>query len=170
MKAIPILVAVVGGIILLVAIVLIIGAALPARHEVSRSVVLRASPEEVYRIVANVENAPTWRRDLKRVELLPDVNGHRFFREHGSNGALTYEVMEAQPGRTLVTRIADLDLGYSGSWTYAFAPHPSGTQLTITERGEVSNLLFRFLSRFVFGHATTIETYIKALSARMEGS
>ena len=31
----------------------------------------------------------------------------------------------------------------------------------------VSNLLFRFMSRFVFGHAKTIEDYLAALDAHL---
>jgi uncharacterized protein YndB with AHSA1/START domain len=152
----------------LVGLILLIGFLLPEKHEVSRSLVLRASPADVYRIVADVANAPSWRRDVQRVELLPARDGRTQFREHASHGVVTYEIVENVPVQTLVTRIVDRDLGYSGSWTYSFVPHEAGTRLTITERGEVSNILFRFLSRFVFGHAKTIETYLGALSQRVK--
>jgi hypothetical protein len=36
--------------------------------------------------------------------------------------------------------------------------------LTIVERGKVRNPIFRFLSRFVFGHTATIESYLSSLA------
>jgi hypothetical protein len=76
-------------------------------------------------------------------------------------------VVEEVAGQRLVTRITDLDLGYSGSWTYELQPTGSGTRVSITEHGVVTNVFFRFMSRFVFGHTKTIDTYLAALSERM---
>jgi hypothetical protein len=157
-----------GIVVLLAAVVAIIGAFLPERHEVARSKILAATPAEVYRVVAEVEKAPTWRREIERVELIRANALRPQFREYSKHGVVTYEIIENAPGRKLVTRIVDRNLGYSGSWTYAFAPHGSGTELTITERGDVSNVMFRFMSRFVFGHTSTIDTYLAALSRYME--
>ena len=67
----------------------------------------------------------------------------------------------------LVTRIVDRDLGYFGSWTYEFLPTESGTRLRITKNGEVPNVLFRFMSRFIFGHTATMESYLKALGPKV---
>jgi hypothetical protein len=160
MKLLALIVAVV---VLLIAIVIIVGASLPKHHVAARSVLLPASPAEVYGVIADVERAPSWREDVQRVEVL----GARQFREHGAHGAVTYEIVESVPGRRRVTRIVERDLGYSGAWTYSFAAHGAGTELTITEQGEVSNVLFRFMSRFVFGHTKTIDTYLAFLSRRI---
>jgi len=77
------------------------------------------------------------------------------------------ELVEDVPGQRMVTRILDTNLGYSGSWTYVFAPSGDGTQLTITENGEVSNVLFRFMSRYFFSQTATIEAYLTALARRV---
>jgi hypothetical protein len=66
----------------------------------------------------------------------------------------------------MVTRIRDTDLGYSGQWTYSFTPENGGTLVTITEDGEVSNVLFRFMSRYIFGHTATIDGYLESLAKR----
>jgi len=63
----------------------------------------------------------------------------------------------------MVTRITDTDLGYAGKWTYIFGAEGSNTRVTITEDGVVSNVLFRFLSRYAFGHTATIDTYLTSL-------
>ena len=64
----------------------------------------------------------------------------------------------------MVTRIRDTDLGYSGKWTYMLAAEKGGTRLSIREDGEVSNVLFRFMSRYIFGHTATIDSYLTALA------
>ncbi|HEY0160333.1 MAG TPA: SRPBCC family protein [Thermoanaerobaculia bacterium] len=165
---IVILSSIAGLLLVAAAVIVVVGALLPERHEVSRSVTLRAAPSDVYRVITDRENAPRWRKDLKKVEMLGAQQGRPHFREHGAHGSVTYEIVEEVPGRSLVTRIVDQDLGYSGSWTYALAPAEGGTILTITEKGEVSNVVFRFMSRFVFGHTRTIDTYLAALSRHVQ--
>lgn len=148
-------------IVAVVVIVLAIGAALPRKHTASRSRVVRGSPAGVYAIVRDVANAPQWRSDVTKVEIL---DAHRF-REHAKYGVITYDIIEDVPAQTFATRIADKDLGYSGSWTYRFAPENGGTRVTITEDGEVSNVFFRFMSRFVFGYTANIDKTLDALAA-----
>jgi uncharacterized protein YndB with AHSA1/START domain len=156
-----------GLIVVAAAIVTIIGAVLPERHEATRSIILAAAPPDVYRVIADHENAPAWRQDLNRVEMLGASGGRKQFREHGAHGSVTYEVVEDVPGQRLVTRIVDRDLGYSGSWTYVITAREGGSVLTITENGQVSNVLFRFMSRFVFGHTKSIDTYLASISRYM---
>ena len=92
---------------------------------------------------------------------------HLRFKEGGSNGVVTYELVEDVPEGKIVTRIADTNLGYSGTWSYVFEPAAGGTTLHITEDGEVPNLLFRLMSRYVFGYTATIDTYLKALGKHL---
>lgn len=98
--------------------------------------------------------------------MISTSNNQIRFREHGNQGAVTYDLVEDRPNEKLVTRIADQDLGYSGTWTYTFQGTADGTRLEITEAGDVSNVLFRFVSRFIFGHTATIEGYLVALGKK----
>jgi hypothetical protein len=70
----------------------------------------------------------------------------------------------------MVTRIADQGLPFGGRWTYELAPSNAGTRVVITEDGEIYNPIFRFMARFVFGYAGTLETYLSQLQARMGGA
>jgi hypothetical protein len=54
-----------------------------------------------------------------------------------------------------------------GTWTFEFVPEGDGTRLTITERGEVYNPIFRFMSRFVFGHTATMDAFVENLGKRI---
>ena len=163
MKLALIILAIVFGFVL---VVLLIGAVLPRYHVVSRQIILRRSPAEVYQTVRDFSSTPSWRSDLQRVEMIATNDNHVRFREQGKQDAVTYDLVEDQPNEKLVTRIADLDLGYSGTWTYTFSKEGDGTRVQITETGEVSNILFRFVSRFVFGHSSTIEKYLVALGKK----
>ena len=163
MKLFLIIVALVFALIIAM---LVIGAVLPKNHVASRQIILQRSPDEVYQTVRDFGAAPTWRTDLERIEMIATTDNQVRFREHGEQGAITYDLIEDRPGEKVVTRIADLDLGYSGTWTYSFTKEAAGARVQITEAGEVSNILFRFLSRFVFGHTSTIEKYLAALGKK----
>jgi len=155
---------VIGTIVLLAAVVALVGSRLPKNHTASRSILLHRSPKEVYDVVRDFNSSPSWRSDVKSVEVKTQP-GKTTFREVGSD-TVDYEVTEDVPGRRLVTRILNTDLGYSGKWTYEFLPEGDGTRVKVTEDGEVSNVLFRFMSRYVFGHTATMDSYLTSLAKR----
>jgi uncharacterized membrane protein len=150
----------------IIVLVLIIGAALPRNHVVARHILLHRSPYEIYQSVRDFNAAPSWRADIDRVEMVATTDNHVRFREYAKRGAVTYDLVEDRPGQRIVTRIADQNLGYSGSWTYTFTKDAAGTRVQVTEAGEVSNILFRFMSRFIFGQSSTIERYLIALGRK----
>jgi hypothetical protein len=84
----------------------------------------------------------------------------------------SYAIIDSTPPSRFVTRIIRKDLPFGGTWTYEFVPHGAGTTLTITERGEVYNPFFRFVSRFIVGQEGSIDRYFTALrgSARSESA
>ena len=167
MKAlIFIVVGVIAALVLLVGIVALIGSRLPKAHVASRSIHLRHSPQEVYAVVRDFGSAPSWRSDVKQMDVETKPGGPVYFREVGKNGTVNYELIEDLPAERMVTRIRDTDLGYSGQWTYTFAPQNGGTRVTIREDGEVSNVIFRFMSRYVFGQTATMDGFLTSLAKR----
>jgi hypothetical protein len=152
-----------GGlaVVILPAIAVLIGTALPKEHVARRNMVLRASPNDVFALIAG---SSEW-RGLK-YELL--AQNPLKWRETDSNGAITLERVETVVPTRIVNRIADPKLPFGGSWTYEIAPSGTGTELTITENGEVYNPLFRFVSRFIMGHTATIEKYQRDLAAHFK--
>ena len=154
---------VVGAIVLALGLIALLGSRLPKEHSATRSVLLHKSPESVYAVTRDFASMPKWRADLRQVKVTTEGNGPLRFREEGKHGAVNYELTEDVPGRRMVTRITDTDLGYSGKWTYVFAAEGADTRVTITEDGEVSNVFFRFLSKYAFGHTGTIDDYLTSL-------
>lgn len=161
---------VIGVIAVAIAIVVAIGYSLPVAHTAQRSVTLRALPETVWAAITNVAAFPTWRTDITAVEPLPPVNGLPAWREVQNGDRITYNVTRWTPPVSMVSWIADKGLPFGGEWEYELAPDGSGTRLTITERGEVYNPVFRFVSRFVMGHTATIDGYVAALRRKLEGA
>ena len=161
--ALLILAGVVGVIILAVLLMALIGSFLPQEHSATRTVLLHKSPESVYAVARDFAGIPKWRTDVRSVDVKAGAEGRVQFREEGKHGAVNYELIEDVPAQRMVTRITDTDLGYAGKWTYVFVAEGSNTRVTITEDGVVSNVLFRFLSRYAFGHTATIDTYLTSL-------
>lgn len=156
-----------GGVVVLVALVTLVGAALPQNHTASLARRYGAGPDVVWQTITDVERFVSWRPELKSAERLPAKNGRARWREKTAHDELTLEVMESVAPLRLVGRIADEGLPFGGTWTYELEPAEGGTLLTITERGEVYNPFFRFVSRFVVGHTATIEKYHTNLEKRL---
>jgi uncharacterized protein YndB with AHSA1/START domain len=155
----------VAALALVVVAVAVVGALLPTAHVAARAARFRQPPEAVFARISDVGLAASWRTDITRVEMLPSVEGRVRFREIGRMGGVTMEVVERTAPTRMVTRIADPEQPFGGTWTFELAPADGGTRLTITERGEVYNPIFRALGRFVFGHTATIDQYLRALGA-----
>jgi hypothetical protein len=151
--------------IVLVIVVVAVGYALPVGHVASRQAALHQRPDAVFATLTDVSHFPDWRKDVRSVDV-KSTDPLRWC-EHGSNGDITFVVVESARPLHLVARIDDPSLPFGGTWSYDLTPTGTGTTLTITERGEVYNPLFRFMSRFVFGHTATIEGFLEALAKRM---
>jgi len=150
----------------LIVLIVVIGALLPRDHVATRIVRYRQPPAAIWKAITDVDAMPSWREGLKSVEHLPDSNGLPAHLEITSNGKIPFETTEMTPPQKLVTRIADPKLPFGGTWTYEIVPVADGATLRITERGYVTNPFFRFMSKFVFGQTSTMETYLKSLAKK----
>jgi hypothetical protein len=115
-----------------------VGVALPVKHQVAKS--------EAFALPAPA----LWEQAVKTF--------------HRTNDG-SYAIIDSMPPSRFVTGIIRKDLPFGGTWTYEFVPQGSGTTLTITERGEVYNPFFRFVSRFIVGQEGSIDSYFAALRA-----
>lgn len=150
-----------------IGVIAIVGWLLPVKHEASRSARFNQPPEKVYAAVSDVAGYAGWFEGVSRIEMLEPANGRVRFREHMTSGPLVMEVVEDKPPHHFVTAIADPDQPFGGTWTFEIAPESGGSRLTITERGEVYNPIFRFMSKFVFGYTATMEGYLRSLEKKL---
>lgn len=151
----------------IVVVVLAVGMTLPEKHVAKTRTSFKAHAAQIWSAITDIKAFPGWRSDVKSVELLPAVNGKPAWREDGSNGKISYVQEDALAPSRLSVRLTDDSLPFGGTWTYEIVPAANGSQLTITENGIVRNPVFRFVSRFVFGHYKTQETYLKDLGKRL---
>lgn len=160
-----------AGLISLVLIVVLVGLLLPKQHVVSRAILLHQKPEHVFQLISDFKAAPSWRPDVQEVELLSPTDGHARYREKSKDGTIAMEVVESIPWSRMVTRIADKGLPYGGMWIFDISSTAEGCRLNITERGEIYNPVFRFVSRFLLGYERTLDAYLRNVSHRFgEGS
>jgi hypothetical protein len=153
-----------GGlaVVVLIAIVVLIGVSLPKAHIVSRKIFIPAAASDVFALIAG----PSGWRGLK-YELLTE-SPLQWRETDSSGGAIIYERVETIAPQRIVNRIADPKLPFGGSWIYEIAPSGNGTELTITENGEVYNPLFRFVSKFIMCHTAAIDKYQRDVASRFK--
>jgi len=159
MKVAIIVLAVLG--VTIVAVVAI-GALLPRKHTATRTAIIQATPEQIFRFISGPQD---WRTDLKEYKFF-EQDGRHMVRETDKHGqTITYEIVQSQPPIILKRTIADKRLPFGGSWTWIMKPlSETACEVTITEDGEVYNPVFRFVSRFIMGHTKTIDNYLAMLA------
>jgi ribosome-associated toxin RatA of RatAB toxin-antitoxin module len=147
-------------------LIVVIGYSLPKGHTATRTARAGLPPDAIYALLSDVDQYPAWRPGVKGLQRHPDREGRPSWTEDvgGMKIPLYFERME-RPS-LLVARIADPKLPFGGTWTYRIAPSGGGSEVTITEDGEVYNPFFRFMSRFVFGYHATLDEFVKNLEAR----
>ena len=135
---------IVVALIAIVGVAALIGFFLPVNHQASRSAEFNKPPQEVFALISDLSNYQQWwpENDTKVV------------------------VVESVPPRRLVTKIVD-QTAFGGTWTMEIVPTAGGSRLTITERGEVYNVIFRTLSKFVFGYTVTMDSCLAAAHKRL---
>jgi hypothetical protein len=153
-------------ILAIVVLVAAIGWCLPKDHVATRIGRYPQPPEVLWAAITDVDAMPSWREGLKSVKPLPGHNGLPAHIEVTSMGEIPLEIVEMTRPRKLVSRIADSKLPFGGTWTFEITPAADGSTLRITENGYVTNPVFRFMSRFVFGYSGQIEAYLRSLAKK----
>ena len=77
---------------------------------------------------------------------------------------------ESAPPLRMVTRIDGKNLPFGGRWIFEISPTAEGCRLNVTERGEVYNPVFRFVSRFVLGYTGTLDRYLTSVARKFGDS
>ena len=156
-----------GGLVCLIALMALIGAFVSRDHRATSTVTLRQPRDSVWKVVRDLGNITTWWPAMEKAERLPDRDGHEVWRQKMSGFDVPIIVMESAPPRRLVTQIDPTARGaFGGTWTYELASEGTGTRISVTEAGWISNPIFRFMSRFLFGYYGSLDKYLKALGSR----
>ena len=128
----------------IVGVIALVGYFLPVGHEASRSAEFNKPPDQVFALVSNPNTYQSW----------------------WDGATVKSEVVESAPPSRIVTRVIG-ETQFGGTWTMEIVPTPTGSRLTITERGEIYNVVFRTLSKFVFGYTSTMESCLAAAQKKL---
>jgi hypothetical protein len=138
-----------GLLLLLVVSVLVIGFTLPAHHILTRTITLKRSPDAVFAVLADLPNMPTWNHALKKVKMLPPIDGKEASQQTlEGNMTMTIVTSESVFPSRLVRTIADPTAPFSGGWTYDISATADGSRVALTEDSTVPNPIFRLLVKF----------------------
>lgn len=160
------LLALVGGLVGLLSLIVLAGLLLPKEHTATATTALKASAAEVWRLLTDYPGQAAW-RGLKSMERIGGSEEQPVWRETYRNGmALPLQTIESSPPRRLVRQVADPKLPFGGKWIYELQEQAEGCRLTITEMGEVRNPAFRVVSRFMDPSATLRE-FLQALGKKL---
>jgi len=153
--------------IILVGGVFVVGLLLPEEHHASRTLITKQSPQAIWDTINDHANEQQWRSDVASVSSLGERDGKPVWRENYKDGnTVALMTTEFKPPTRMVRELTDLDGPFSGRWEIDIAPTAAGSNITITEIGKVSNPLFRFVSKFIIGHTTFMERYLKGLAGK----
>lgn len=156
------LVLILVAVALLATLVLLAGRLLPATREGRAETIVRAPPDQVLAVVADVEAQPQW-RDVGTVTRTED--GWAEVTARGERITFAAEEMTEQRIRLRFSS----DAGYQGEWLAVLEPVTDGTRVTVVERVTVPSPLGRIISRILFDPTAFATTYLSDLKARVEG-
>ena len=158
----------IGFLVVFILAILAIGALLPIKHVASRSVELNAPSTKIWALITDYEHMPKWRKELLKVEMKLDAKDQEVWQEFESaKESLDFITLEQIDGQKLVRKIVGEKLSFGGIWTFTLVANGDKTTLTITENGEVYNIIFRFVAKFIMGHYASMDKYIGQLKATL---
>src|ERR1041385_1263241 len=146
--------------IALMVIMMLLGRMLPVKHTASQSKLFISSCNEVWNVVTDVTHWKSWLSDLKDLSI---TNDSTFVAD-----GVEYAISNSVPGVSFTTTIITKDLPYGGMWHYVFEKEGEGCRLTVTEIGEVYNPMFRFMSKYIFGHDGSLRKFMEVLSKHIQ--
>jgi hypothetical protein len=154
-----------GILVLIIAVIYAIGSLMAVNHVATVKCKLKTEADKVWLLITDYKEYTRWRSSVKELT----VDGTNQWTETNSHGdKVSYQLEVTDEKRKLITRILNKDLPYGGFWEFEIVTESDGCVVHITENGEVYNPLFRFMSKYVFGHEATLNKYMKDLQAELE--
>ncbi len=149
----------------LVGVLWAIGLLLPARHIEEERTGFDVSAETVWAVLTDLDGMPTWRRELRALERLPDLEGRvRWIEVRSAGRSTTYQRVEAVSPRRLVVQSS----APSRRWVYEIRALDRGIELTVREERDLLNPIMRTVLG-LFGDRGRIDALTADLSRRLAG-
>ncbi len=141
----------------------VIGAFLPREHRSVRQAEFHQDQQAIWSTLADFTLLPSWMPGISRAVPVDQPGENPAWTLATDDGEMTIELVQADMPRRLVTRIVDAGGPFGGTWTYDLTPVEGATRVTITEDGWISNPMYRFLARYVFGTTRSLDAALRGL-------
>ena len=151
-----------GATIILVLSAYLLGLSAPVDHVATVSLRVVAPKASVWSAIHDIGAWPSWRPSVESAEDL----GEGRWRIRGRDGVITYSV-DSPSEDVLVTTIADDDLPFGGRWIWTVTAGDGSTLVAIREEGSVHSPWFRFFSKYVFGHESSMRAALRDLEKHL---
>lgn len=156
-------------IVTLLVMATLIGTRLPKTHVAASRMEIAAPLEQVWEVVMDFKNYPTWRLGLNRVETGPELDGKPTWFEYCTPTIkVQLQLALAEPRTRIVTQLVGEKLPIFGAWDYRFQSQQGSTLITITEWDKIYSPLFRFFSQFIVPHHAAMDVFLIALARHFE--
>lgn len=150
-----------ASLVLLGAGILFIGWLLPETREAHAETTIKAPPDQVLAVIADVERQPDW-RDLDTVTR----TGTGWFEVTARGERIDFVADEMSVDRIRLRFTSDA--GYSGEWVARLDSVAGETRIAVVERATVPSPLGRIVARLMFDPTAFATAYLAALKARVE--
>jgi hypothetical protein len=155
---------VVGVLVAMGAIIYGLGMSAPRAHVAEVEGVVARPASEIAATIRAVENYGAWRKGVV-VERIARTDDAVTYVEVADGDRIAYRLTEPDHDARFITTITDETLPFGGAWTISLTPEGAATRIRIREEGEVRDPLYRFFSRYVFGHTSSMKAYLTSLGA-----
>jgi hypothetical protein len=155
-----------GGLVAVVAALVMGGLSTPRAHVASRSMVVNAPLDVVWRTVRSVYAYAAWRPELRESELSVGDEGEEW-RESTRTRSVRWGVTVDEPPHRFGARILDDDASATVEWMWMLEPAGNATRVTLTESGEVGNPIARFIRAHMTGHTKAVDAVLTSLAAKL---
>ncbi len=155
---------VLGGLVLLTALVWGIGQSLDRSFDSTTQTVIRKPPAEVWVAVTDYDSIPLWHPGFSKAEFVSPTQWRGFFKD---GFVATYEVTQFQFGMVAAAQV-ERDLPYWSRFSFELEEVEGGTQVTIRSHLEVEPPLTRLIAHLMARPSEQIATIAAGLKRYVE--
>lgn len=152
---------IVGLAVTLLLLPLLAGFMMSPRQQVTRVELVKASAEEVWEALSNLQLQTQWRKGISSVQMLDDDEGLRWVETPESGRPVTIRKLKANQPQELVLEMQSGSL--KGSRQARLSAVPGGTRVTFTEVQEARSPLARLAVRRQGGLDGRMDRFIQEL-------